>query len=59
VSFVCSCIFSLCLVELLIRKENHMNLEQACIIMKFYEGSLGDKLAHLPGNKLPLADVLR
>jgi len=27
--------------------------------MKFYEGSLGDKMAHLPGNKLPLGDVLR
>jgi hypothetical protein len=36
-----------------------MNFGQACIIMKFYEGSLGDKTAHLPGNKLPLADVLR
>ncbi|CAK9273168.1 unnamed protein product [Sphagnum jensenii] len=32
---------------------------RACIIMKFYEGSIGDKLARLPGNKLPLADVLR
>jgi serine/threonine protein kinase len=27
--------------------------------MKFYEGSVGDKMAHLPGNKLPLGDVLR
>jgi hypothetical protein len=36
-----------------------MNFGQVCIIMKFYESSLGDKIAHLPGNKLPLADVLR
>ncbi|KAG0556214.1 hypothetical protein KC19_11G035500 [Ceratodon purpureus] len=32
---------------------------QPCIIMKFFEGSLGDKMAHLPSNKLALEDVLR
>ncbi|KAL6344949.1 hypothetical protein AAG906_006714 [Vitis piasezkii] len=30
-----------------------------CIIMKFYEGSLGDKMAHLKGGKLSLRDILR
>eukprot|EP01018_Ginkgo_biloba_P036080 Gb_12757 [translate_table: standard] len=30
-----------------------------CIVMKFYEGSVGDKMAHLKGDRLPLSDVLR
>ncbi|GJN38911.1 hypothetical protein PR202_gb27992 [Eleusine coracana subsp. coracana] len=30
-----------------------------CIAMKFYEGSIGDKLARLKGGRLPLLDVLR
>ncbi|GAB4842093.1 hypothetical protein Ancab_012053 [Ancistrocladus abbreviatus] len=30
-----------------------------CIIMKFYEGSIGDHMAHLKGGKLSLIDVLR
>ncbi|XP_042491604.1 E3 ubiquitin-protein ligase KEG-like [Macadamia integrifolia] len=30
-----------------------------CIAMKFYEGTVGDKMARLKGSKLPLADVLR
>nr|GMD08067.1 E3 ubiquitin-protein ligase KEG [Ipomoea batatas] len=30
-----------------------------CIIMKFYEGSAGDKMAHMKGGKLSLKDVLR
>ncbi|KAF3964767.1 hypothetical protein CMV_010986 [Castanea mollissima] len=30
-----------------------------CIIMKFYEGSVGDKMARLKGGKLSLPDVLR
>nr|XP_023874068.1 E3 ubiquitin-protein ligase KEG-like [Quercus suber]POE83866.1 e3 ubiquitin-protein ligase keg [Quercus suber] len=30
-----------------------------CIIMKFYEGSVGDKMARLKGGKLLLPDVLR
>eukprot|EP00262_Sarcandra_glabra_P008227 TRINITY_DN21557_c0_g1_i1.p1 TRINITY_DN21557_c0_g1~~TRINITY_DN21557_c0_g1_i1.p1 ORF type:complete len:623 (+),score=111.17 TRINITY_DN21557_c0_g1_i1:336-2204(+) len=30
-----------------------------CISMKFYEGSAGDKMAHLKGSRLSLADVLR
>ncbi|CAH9072126.1 unnamed protein product [Cuscuta epithymum] len=30
-----------------------------CIIMKFYEGSVGDKMAHMKGGKLPLKDVIR
>ncbi|KAL3699007.1 hypothetical protein R1sor_017029 [Riccia sorocarpa] len=32
---------------------------KACIIMKFYEGSLGDKIAKLPGNALPVKDAVR
>ncbi|XP_024978881.1 E3 ubiquitin-protein ligase KEG-like [Cynara cardunculus var. scolymus] len=30
-----------------------------CIAMKFYEGSVGDRMAKLKGGKLPLPDVLR
>ncbi|GAA0160636.1 hypothetical protein LIER_17146 [Lithospermum erythrorhizon] len=30
-----------------------------CIVMKFYEGSIGDRVARLKGGKLPLSDVLR
>lgn len=30
-----------------------------CIAMKFYEGSVGDRMAQLKGGKLPLSDVLR
>ncbi|XP_043701726.1 E3 ubiquitin-protein ligase KEG-like [Telopea speciosissima] len=30
-----------------------------CIVMKFYEGTVGDKMARLKGSKLPLPDVLR
>ena len=30
-----------------------------CIAMKFYEGSIGDKMARLKGGRLPLSDVLR
>ncbi|KAF2543612.1 hypothetical protein F2Q68_00029052 [Brassica cretica] len=30
-----------------------------CIIMKFYEGCVGDKMARLRGGKLSLPDVLR
>ncbi|KAJ4957898.1 hypothetical protein NE237_025009 [Protea cynaroides] len=30
-----------------------------CIAMKFYEGTVGDKMARLKGSKLPLPDVLR
>ena len=30
-----------------------------CIVMKFYEGSVGDKMARLKGGRLPLSDVLR
>ncbi|KAF2303816.1 hypothetical protein GH714_023582 [Hevea brasiliensis] len=30
-----------------------------CIVMKFYEGSIGDKMARIKGGKLSLADVLR
>ncbi|KAJ3679137.1 hypothetical protein LUZ60_017148 [Juncus effusus] len=32
---------------------------RVCIVMKFYEGSVGDKMARLKGGKLPLSDVLR
>ncbi|GLT43648.1 hypothetical protein SLA2020_175840 [Shorea laevis] len=32
---------------------------KVCIIMKFYEGSIGDKMARLKGGKLSLPDVLR
>lgn len=27
--------------------------------MRFYEGSVGDKMTHFKGSKLPLSDVLR
>jgi len=30
-----------------------------CVVMKFYEGALGDKMARLKGGKLSLPDVLR
>ncbi|XP_015643897.1 protein KINASE OF THE OUTER CHLOROPLAST MEMBRANE 1 isoform X2 [Oryza sativa Japonica Group] len=30
-----------------------------CIAMKFYEGSIGDKMARLKGGRIPLSDVLR
>ncbi|KAI5073535.1 hypothetical protein GOP47_0011548 [Adiantum capillus-veneris] len=30
-----------------------------CIITKFYEGSIGDRMARLKENRLPLADVIR
>ncbi|KAI3970233.1 hypothetical protein MKX01_023880 [Papaver californicum] len=30
-----------------------------CIVMKFYEGSVGDRMARLKGGRLPLPDVLR
>lgn len=32
---------------------------QICIIMKFYEGSVGDRMAQLKGGKLPLSNVFR
>jgi hypothetical protein len=32
---------------------------QICIAMKFYEGSVGEKMARLKGERLPLLDVLR
>ncbi|MFS7980549.1 putative protein kinase TKL-Pl-1 family [Helianthus anomalus] len=32
---------------------------QICIVMKFYEGSVGDRMAKLKGGKLALPDVLR
>ncbi|KAL8090043.1 hypothetical protein AgCh_039491 [Apium graveolens] len=32
---------------------------KVCIVMKFYEGSVGDKIARLREGKLPLPDVLR
>ncbi|KAL4589090.1 hypothetical protein LXL04_001992 [Taraxacum kok-saghyz] len=33
--------------------------QHVCIAMKFYEGSVGDRMAKLKGGKLPLPDVLR
>ncbi|XP_022854419.1 E3 ubiquitin-protein ligase KEG-like isoform X2 [Olea europaea var. sylvestris] len=33
--------------------------KKICIVMKFYEGSVGDKMARYKGGKLPLSDVLR
>lgn len=30
-----------------------------CIVMKFYEGSIGDKMTRLKGGKLPLPNILR
>lgn len=35
------------------------SLFQVCIAMKFYEGSVGDKMARLKGGRLPLSDALR
>ncbi|KAF6173789.1 hypothetical protein GIB67_030546 [Kingdonia uniflora] len=32
---------------------------KVCIVMKFYEGSVGDKMVRLKGGRLPLPDVLR
>lgn len=32
---------------------------QVCIAMRFYEGSVGDRIAQLKGGKLPLPDILR
>lgn len=32
---------------------------RVCIVMMFYEGSVGDKMARLKAGKLPLSDVLR
>ncbi|KAJ0074834.1 hypothetical protein Patl1_34544 [Pistacia atlantica] len=32
---------------------------KVCIAMKFYEGSVGDRIAQLKGGKLPLPDILR
>ncbi|KAJ0984340.1 hypothetical protein J5N97_002696 [Dioscorea zingiberensis] len=32
---------------------------RVCVVMKFYEGSIGDKMAHVKGGKLSLSDVLR
>ncbi|CAI9771497.1 unnamed protein product [Fraxinus pennsylvanica] len=34
-------------------------LHPICIVMKFYKGSVGDKMARYKGGKLPLSDVLR
>ncbi|XP_078438800.1 protein kinase superfamily protein [Wolffia australiana] len=36
-----------------------VKMGKVCIAMKFYEGSVGDKMAQMRGGKLPLADVLR
>ncbi|KAL3838584.1 hypothetical protein ACJIZ3_023175 [Penstemon smallii] len=33
--------------------------KKICIVMKLYEGSVGDKMARFKGGKLPLGDVLR
>ena len=33
--------------------------DQVCIITKFYEGSIGDKMARLKENRLSLSDVRR
>ncbi|XP_047969581.1 uncharacterized protein LOC125213211 isoform X2 [Salvia hispanica] len=33
--------------------------KRICIVMQFYEGSVGDKMARLNGGKLSLGDVLR
>ncbi|KAH9317981.1 hypothetical protein KI387_019750 [Taxus chinensis] len=33
--------------------------EKICIVMKFYEGSVGDKMAQLRGDRIPLSDILR
>ncbi|XP_068647346.1 protein KINASE OF THE OUTER CHLOROPLAST MEMBRANE 1 [Aristolochia californica] len=33
--------------------------EKICIVIKFYEGSLGDKMTHSKGGRLSLSDILR
>ncbi|KAL6523904.1 Protein KINASE OF THE OUTER CHLOROPLAST MEMBRANE 1 [Orobanche minor] len=33
--------------------------KKICVVMKFYEGSVGDKMARFKGGKLSLSDVLR
>lgn len=33
--------------------------QHICVAMKFYEGSVGDRMAKLKGGKLPLPDILR
>lgn len=33
--------------------------DKICVITKFYEGSIGDKMARIKENRLPLPDVLR
>ncbi|KAI3838358.1 hypothetical protein MKX03_023635 [Papaver bracteatum] len=37
----------------------YQGIQNICIVMKFYEGSIGDRMARLKGGKLPLPDVLR
>ncbi|KAK1300930.1 E3 ubiquitin-protein ligase KEG [Acorus calamus] len=36
-----------------------VKIGKICIVMKFYEGSIGDKMAKLRGGKLSVSDVLR
>lgn len=48
-----------CCLTFRVRKNDLYLLLQICIIMKFYEGSVGDKMARLRGGKLSLPDVLR
>lgn len=50
---------SFCVLTYSVPKNDIDFLLQLCIIMKFYEGSVGDKMARLKGGKLLLPDVLR
>ncbi|WOL13543.1 hypothetical protein Cni_G22313 [Canna indica] len=36
-----------------------LQIGRVCIVMKYYEGSIGDKMARLKGGRLSLSDVLR
>lgn len=46
-------------IKLSVLRSSSGMYRQICIIMKFYDGSVGDKIAHLRGGKLTVPDVLR
>ncbi|CAA7397800.1 unnamed protein product [Spirodela intermedia] len=54
VFFKCQGLQGVCLLQGISRK-----MGKVCIAMKFYEGSVGDKMAHLREGRLPLSDALR
>jgi hypothetical protein len=48
-----------CLTSRLLKSDFLFGILQICIVMKFYEGSVGDKMACLRGGNHSLPDVLR